>query len=293
MSYQFGLTGDIPAVNATITNAITISRRTVANSMRTADLDGDGSADVSVFRPSTGTWFNLRSSTNYTLFATFQWGLSGDIPVSSDFDGDGATDVAVWRPSTGTWFFRESGTGFATSASFQWGLPGDIPVPGDYDGDGSTDLAVWRPSTGAWFIRLSSTDYTTSRRPSGAFPAMFPFPATMTETAQRISRCCGPRPGRWIRPAVQHGIRHVGELPVGLEGDITVPGDFDGDGKTDLGIYRPSSGTWFIRNSNTGYATSVDSSSASTVMCRSRLTATAMASRISRSSGRPTARGSS
>ena len=31
-----------------------------------------------------------------------------------------------------------------------------------------------------------------------------------------------------------------------------VTGDYDGDAKADVGVFRSASGTWYIRNSSTG-----------------------------------------
>jgi hypothetical protein len=118
-----------------------------------ADFDGDGAPDLSVFRPSTGQWFILNSGSNTVSFA--QFGLNGDIPLDADFDGDRRSDIAVFRPSTGTWFSLKSSNGQFSAIHF--GLAEDKPVPGDYDKDGRSDIAVWRPSIGDYFILKSST----------------------------------------------------------------------------------------------------------------------------------------
>jgi len=38
----------------------------------------------------------------------------------------------------------------------------------------------------------------------------------------------------------------------GTTGDIPTPGDYDGDGRSDLAIFRPSNSTWFVFGSTGG-----------------------------------------
>ena len=123
-----------------------------AKEFHSADFDGDGTSDLSVFRPSNGGWFALNSGSN-TLSVNF-FGSAGDIPVDGDFDGDKRADTVVFRPSTGTWFRQNSSNG--EFVQNQFGANGDKPVPGDYDKDGKTDIAVWRPNGGNYFILRSS-----------------------------------------------------------------------------------------------------------------------------------------
>jgi hypothetical protein len=52
-----------------------------------------------------------------------------------------------------------------------------------------------------------------------------------------------PSDGTWYK--IQ-GYNTLVSQAWGLPGDIPVPGDYDGDGKTDYAVYRPSTGTWYI-----------------------------------------------
>ena len=115
-----------------------------------ADYDGDGRADLAVFRPSNGTWYILRSSDG--LVTSVQFGLGTDKTAQGDYDGDLKTDVAVFR--NGDWYVLRSSDNGVVGIS--WGVGTDNPVPGDYDGDGKFDFAVFRPSSGAWYVLKSS-----------------------------------------------------------------------------------------------------------------------------------------
>ncbi len=50
---------------------------------------------------------------------------------------------------------------------------------------------------------------------------------------------------------LQSGSNSVREVQWGLSSDQTVPGDYDGDGKTDIAVYRRSEGIWYVLLSTT------------------------------------------
>ena len=124
--------------------------RVSVNRTPTADFDGDGRTDLSVFRPSDGTWHILNSGSN--TYRVQPFGANGDKITPGDYDGDSRTDLAVFRPSTGVWWIQKSSDN--TFSTTLWGISTDKPVAADYDGDGRTDIAVYR--NGTWYIRQSS-----------------------------------------------------------------------------------------------------------------------------------------
>lgn len=236
------------------------------------DYTGDGQTDVSTYRPTTNTWFYSTSQTSPQTNVTYvPWGATGDVPVPGDYDKDGRTDVAVWRPSNGTWFILRSSD--STLFSRVWGQTGDTPVTGDYDGDLTTDFGVVRPSGGQnrWLLLNSNFGYgfaygcgtvanvnncgagvlwgtTADRVVSGDFDG----------DARTDIAVYRPSDGSWqyLRSSLTlgnaPGATAGAGFAWGLTGDIPQPADYDGDKRTDFAVFRPSTGVWFISNSNNG-----------------------------------------
>ncbi len=132
-----------------------------------------------------------------------------------------------------------------------WNRPMDVPVLGDHDGDGVESLIIHRPDTGDWFVAgVGAVDGADLPAGRGALPVVanfLPGPESELGVWSPLNGQFRLRHGR-VREAYEFG---------GLEGDVLVPADYDGDGQDELAIWQPSTGLWWMRDVPEGTVWSV------------------------------------
>ena len=254
------------------------------------DFDGDSKTDVSIFRPSDGSWWYQRSSDS--VVPAFSFGSSSDKPVPADYTGDGKTDVAFYRPSAGTWYVLRSEDFSFYAVAF--GLATDIPVPGDFDADNKADMAMFRSTNSTWYIQRSGGgtdiigfgipgdkpvvgDYDGDskadiaifraavtggewwiRRSSDSGVTAFQFGASTDRpvqgryTADTKTDVAFWRPSTGTWYVLRSEDNSFYAVPFGTSTDVPVPGDYDGDGRFDLSIFRPSNANWYLDRTTAG-----------------------------------------
>jgi hypothetical protein len=195
----------------------------------TGDWNGDGKTDIGL-KSKDGRWFAALRDPIYDKFiGQAQWlsnfgneytdpGGAPFVPITGDWNGDGKTDIGL-KSKDGRWFVAFSnGSGqFVNQA--QWlsnfgndnadpgGAPFE-PITGDWNGDGKTDIGL-KSKDGRWFTAVSDG--------SGQF----------INQAQWLSNFGNDN-------------ADPGGAPF-----LPITGDWNGDGKTDIGL-KSNDGRWFV-----------------------------------------------
>ncbi|MFA5331426.1 MAG: S8 family serine peptidase [Methanoregula sp.] len=177
-----------------------------------------GGADkIGVFRPTTHSFYLDYNGNGVWSGAAidrqYNFGLTGDLPVSGDWNNDGKSEFGVYRPTTHSFYLDYNGNGVWSGATidrqYNFGLTGDLPVSGDWNNDGKSEFGVFRPSTHSFYL-----DYNGN--------------------------------GVWNGATIDR------QYNFGLTGDLPVSGDWNNDGKSDFGVFRPSTHSFYLDYNGNG-----------------------------------------
>lgn len=195
------------------------------------DWDGNGKDEIGVFR--SGVFYLRSSHTSSATVATFSFGDAGGRPIAGDWDGDGKDEVGTFYYGT----VRLRGNAVYAGATYTFGPGNGKPIAGDWDGDGKDDVGL--SYYGVYHLRRTDVYGGKILVPYGDH--------AYTPIAGRWSRTFSDSIGYHRSNVFTRRLGPAGgylSIAHGLSSDKAVTGDWNGDGKSEIGVWR--SGTFYL-----------------------------------------------
>ena len=233
-----------------------------------AAMNDQGISKLGTFRPADGTFYlDANGTGTWDGCGTdrcLQIGLNGDIPLVGDWDGTGSSKVGVFRPSDGVFYLDHNGNGVwdgcGTDRCLQIGMNGDIPLVGDWNGSGTSKVGLFRPADGTFYLDANGTgtwegcgvDRCLQIGLNGDIPLVGDWDGTglskvgVFRPSDGIFYLDYNGSGTWEGCGVDRC------TPIGLSTDKPIVGDWNGDGTTKVGAFRPSDGTFYLDKNGNG-----------------------------------------
>ncbi|CAN5734931.1 hypothetical protein BH24ACI1_BH24ACI1_11840 [soil metagenome] len=243
-----------------------------------ADYVGDRKTEIAVYRRSNSVYylaqFPAATNTGIMLDRAVPFGIGAtDIALEGgDYDGDGKDDYTVVRNVGGTvnWLIMSSGTNTFKSIPFGrtgiTGTTGTFYMRGaDFTGDGRDELVFVNRNTAGtvvnYYIGDSNTGAGVITKSFGNFNTDFSFPpADYTGDGRADFVAVRETDGAAAIWYINNSVTNVTTAtrfgiadPNFTDLDVPVRGDYDGDRRHDIAVYRESNRTfYYISTANNG-----------------------------------------
>jgi hypothetical protein len=181
--------------------------------------------------------------------------LGGGKTIVGDWDGDGYDDIGLFRPLTGTFVLFVNGNLFKTVTLLD-GKPGGVPLVGNWNGLFGDELGLFRPAIGKFVLDIDGDGVSSdSDDRVGAILDGKPYGKPLVGDWNGIGgeEVGLYRPGTGVFTldvdldlATMDADDTVITRLAGKVGGQALVGDWNGDGRDDVGLFFSLSGQWLL-----------------------------------------------
>ncbi len=191
-------------------------------------------------------------------------------PFLGDWDGDGIDSIALYDPQISVFFLKNANSGNATGGAdktFTYGIPGVsiVPIIGDWNGDGVDTVGVFDSERGVFYLRNTNSygdaDMIFSIMPTDHI--MQPVVGDWNGNGDDTVGLYDPNDSTfYLKDKNFFGVGKINlKFKVNVTGAqgklIAISGDWNGDGRSHVGLFDSATGTFYLKLTNTDGAPEV------------------------------------